>query len=193
MPDEDKIKTFLEIDEDVNKDKEIIELIYRSKSIYILHYPESKNMQVSFGLINNIEKNIINHYCTTYMGSSGSPILSLESFKVIGIHNAYGSKGFNKGIFIKNAINEFNNEYKNFNQKINNYDIIKKYNENIKKRILEINSDYSKSGDERLYELVSENEIKELFKKEDGMCMILSRDHVGAGFFFKIRFQRYTI
>ena len=59
------------------------------KSIYILHYPKGK-LNVSYGLINIIIDNkTINHYCITEEGSSGSPILSLETFKLIGIH--YGS------------------------------------------------------------------------------------------------------
>ena len=131
-PNEDKIKNFLEIDKDTNNNKDIIELTYRSKSIYVLHYPESKNMQVSFGLLNNIYENDINHYCTTYGGSSGSPILSLETFKVIGIHYASGSNQYNKGIFIQNAINEFNNKYQNLNEEKINIFIKSKKEKNIR-------------------------------------------------------------
>ena len=68
-------------------------------------------MQVSLSLINNINENEIYHYCSTNEGSSGSPILSLETFKVIGIHSGHSPMKFNKGIFIQNAINEFNNQY----------------------------------------------------------------------------------
>ena len=114
-PNEDKIYHFLEIDNDAinNKDKALVSLIYRGKSIYILHYPESKNMQVSLSLINNINENEIYHYCSTNEGSSGSPILSLETFKVIGIHYGCFPMKFNinKGIFMQIVINEFNNQY----------------------------------------------------------------------------------
>lgn len=67
-----------------------------------MHYPESRNMEISFGLLKNIDENGINQYCTTYEGSSGSPILSLETFKVVGIHYGSHPLGFNinKGIFI---------------------------------------------------------------------------------------------
>ena len=51
-----------------------------------MHYPKGK-LNVSFGIINNIIDNKkINHKCTTEDGSSGCPILSFETFKVIGIH-----------------------------------------------------------------------------------------------------------
>ena len=106
----DKINNFLEIDDN------ILELDCKKKSIYILHYPKDKRL-VSYGLINDIyEGKQIYHYCNTEYGASGSPILSLNNFKVIGVHYG-GSKIINSqlnfGTFIKYAINEFNNKYKN--------------------------------------------------------------------------------
>ena len=106
----DKINDFLRVDDN------ILELDCKRKSIYILHYPQEERL-VSYGLINDIyEGKKINHYCNTEYGSSGSPILSLNNFKVIGVH--YGgsqiiNSKFNFGTFIKYAINEFNNKYKN--------------------------------------------------------------------------------
>ena len=114
----DRINNYLELDEKgIYKNEKEIELEYRKKSIYILYYP-SGELKVSYGLINNINDNKkISHYCRIEEGSSGSPILSLKTFKVIGIH--YGSSQNNKmnsGIFIKYAIdlfNEYNNKNKN--------------------------------------------------------------------------------
>jgi len=85
------------------------------KSIYILQYPKDKRL-VSYGLMKDIsDGEKINHYCNTEDGASGSPILSLNNFKVIGVHYG-GSKinydKFNFGTFIKYIINEFKNEYK---------------------------------------------------------------------------------
>ena len=87
---------------------------------YILHYPK-RELNVSYGLINNIlDTKIISHYCRTEEGSSGSPILSFKSFKVIEIH--YGSLSnlkINNGTFIKYAIDlfiEYNNKNKNENE-----------------------------------------------------------------------------
>ena len=63
----------------------------------------------------------INHYCNTEDGSSGSPILSLDNFKVIGVHYG-GSKNknftINYGTFINYAIKELNNKYKNEYNKV---------------------------------------------------------------------------
>ena len=117
-PNKDKIYNYLEID-DINKKKENIELEYKNKSIYILHNP-NEELSVSYGLMNKIIDNKkIYHYCNTGEGSSGSPILSLKTFKIIGIHYG-GDKNikFNYGTFIKYAIDEFN-KYNNYQNEIN--------------------------------------------------------------------------
>ena len=46
----------------------------------------------------------------------GNPLLSLQTYKVIGINSSQGDKNINNGIFKKYLINEFinsNNIYKN--------------------------------------------------------------------------------
>ena len=60
------------------------------------------------------EGKIIEHLCSTEEGSSGSPLLSLKTYKVIGIHFG-GDKNINYDNFIKYAIDKFinNNIYKN--------------------------------------------------------------------------------
>ncbi len=86
-PNSDKINDFLELDEEINKDINILEKTYRDKSIYVLHYPKATKSHVSYGLLNQIqESNKIIHSCSTEEGSSGSPILSLDNKKIIGIH-----------------------------------------------------------------------------------------------------------
>ena len=67
-PNKDKINNFMEIDkEDMQKDNDLLELNYRRKSAYIIHYPKEK-LSVSYGLINNIIDGKINHYCNTEVG-----------------------------------------------------------------------------------------------------------------------------
>jgi len=109
---EDNINEFLEIDEEIiNKKKEYIEIAYKNKSIYILHYPLGEDIVVSYGNLDKIKNEQINHFCNTSKGSSGSPILSLDTLKVIGIHcgsNRDENENCNKGIFIKYPINLFN-------------------------------------------------------------------------------------
>ena len=121
---EDKIYNYLEIDKnEINKNKENIELEYKNKSIYILHYPKGK-LSVSYGLLKSIKDNkTIYHKCNTKEGSSGGPLLSLETFKVIGIHFGYNNKSqfkINYGTFIKYAVDLFNIFYNNKSDIINN-------------------------------------------------------------------------
>ena len=94
----------LEFDENyIYKNKEKLEN-YNNKSIYILHY-QNEDPYVSYYSINNIIEDKKIQY--------GSLILSLGTFKIIGI-NYDISKNYNMNYstFIKYLIDEFNN-YKN--------------------------------------------------------------------------------
>ena len=84
LRDEDKIKDYLEFDDNLFQDNS--EKIYNNKSIYILHYPKEKNVYVSYGLLNNIDNYNIMHNCCINNYSFGSPILNLQDNKLIGIH-----------------------------------------------------------------------------------------------------------
>ena len=86
-------------------------IVYEGKSVYIIHYQNSQNFQASFSLLNSLIDNNLNHYCNTGKGSSGSPILSLETCKVIGIHFGSAINEMNKSLFIQYAIDEFNKIY----------------------------------------------------------------------------------
>ena len=132
-PNKDGIKSYLEIDlDDINKKEENIEFEYINKSIYILHYPDGE-LSVSYGIIKSISDNLkINHTCCTKGGSSGSPILSLKTFKVIGIHYGSAQKSnifLNYGTYIKHAIDEFNKYYEKINKNENEINIIYKTND----------------------------------------------------------------
>ena len=132
IKDEDKINNFnyLELDEVLIKD---IMMNYNmnekfiDETIYIMHYLEGR-LSVSFGVlgkINEDKKYKFTHKCCTKVGSSGSPILNINSNKVVGVHCG-GNIRFNIGIFLNEPIKEFiklnfDNEYllKEFNNKYN--------------------------------------------------------------------------
>lgn len=114
-PQEDNIQfnSFLDIDEDIDHDEP--HTIYNNISVYITHYENGNVAKYSLGKILNIgeDKYTIKHNCTTQPGSSGSPIINLNNFKIIGVH-----KGFNKlnlGTLLKIPIVEFNRLYKDHN------------------------------------------------------------------------------
>ena len=70
-----------------------------------MHYPHCIFSSFSDNIIINIDKdNTIYHLCSTDHGSSGSPILNLDTLKVIGIHQGY--KYVEKDIFNEAIINQ---------------------------------------------------------------------------------------
>ena len=102
------IKNYLEIDSNIYKRDSLSR--YKKENIYILHYPNSQKPYISYG--NGIKKegqNNIKHMCSTQSGSSGAPILSSLTHKVIGIHKAHIKSeniSYNMGTFLKYPLDE---------------------------------------------------------------------------------------
>ena len=130
-PNLDGLNNFLDIDENIFA-KNYMQ-IYQNSPIYILQYPKGRESSHSEGIINRINKTNIEHSCSVDFGSSGSPILSLSTFKVIGVHKRLSNNNFNEGTLMNFIINVFNkvcpigsnlnNNYlqNNINQINNNY------------------------------------------------------------------------
>jgi len=95
------LKINAENPEDINKDKDIV----------IFHYEGGKEVKYSNGKLKNIDFQYFYHCCSTKEGSSGSPILMLEDYTVIGIHNGDYQKKTNVGIYIKKPIDAFIEKY----------------------------------------------------------------------------------
>ena len=108
------IKHFLELDENP------IIIDYIGSSVYTLQYPSFNEIQkpaVSYGILkrkySDKEHDFI-HYCSTEHGSSGSPILNLSNFKIIGIHKKTRVEGeYNIGVFIYYITKDFISKYNN--------------------------------------------------------------------------------
>ena len=119
--DSDKLKNYdaLEIDENIYNclyyDYNNFYNKYNNKTIYILHYPEGNIINFSKNIIVDIDKNNnIYHFCATEGGSSGAPILNLENFKVIGIHQ--GHSYFEKEIFRDEIKLKYQNDFNKDNK-----------------------------------------------------------------------------
>ena len=84
--------TIIEIKKDEIKDKYFLlpninnNIEYINKDIYIVQYPEGNKLSYSEGKIIKINNNEIIYDASTKSGSSGSPILLINTIKVIGIH-----------------------------------------------------------------------------------------------------------
>ena len=107
---EGEINNYLEIDENIFKDNS--EKNYENEGIYILHYANVGEAKISFGKgLEKLNDYDIKHLCHTEAGSSGGPILSRMTNKVIGIHKGsidkFGKCLYNIGTFLKFPLNEF--------------------------------------------------------------------------------------
>ena len=160
----DGIKEYLELDDNIFKDNE--KVFYEGESIYIIQYPNGKEACVSYGILNRINDYNIIHICSTNYGSSGSPILNLKNNKVIGIHKGApnDSKNFNYGTLLKYPLNDFINKNKTKNAIIGEIHINKN---NINNKIQIINSfeNWKNKNDSKIeeddYKYKNEKEIKE--------------------------------
>ena len=97
---------FLEIDSNITLEKATLKALYEKEPIYIIHYPNPE-VRSSFGLLNEIEETNkkIDYYVSGEEGSSGSPIFSLYSKKVISLHKEDSSNfEFNIGILMIDMI-----------------------------------------------------------------------------------------
>ena len=101
---EGEVNNYLEIDENIFKDDSVYN--YKNESIYILHHPNAEEAKVSFGSgIEKVNDYDIKHFCHTEPGSSGGPILSKITNKVIGIHKGSVGGKYNLGTFLEEPLN----------------------------------------------------------------------------------------
>jgi hypothetical protein len=124
-----KYVEYLEIDNRIYNDKEYYNDLFEKKPIYTMNYAKGKNILASYGIFKSmdIDSNFIRHTCSTDTGSSGAPIILLDSLKVIGIHSTDSRLNYNTGIFMKNTISLF---VKNFEKNQENRKIFAKINTN---------------------------------------------------------------
>ena len=113
---EDKINDFLDID-DTRTENE-----YQNEAVYTLQYQSKCKASYNTGKIKSITEGNIIHNCDTDEGSSGSPIISLNNNKVIGLHFGKKNEKMKFGIFIKNIIEEFKKNKKYINKEGDYYE-----------------------------------------------------------------------
>ena len=117
------INNILEINEDIFKNNAFE--IFSKSSVYIMHYPNGVQNEISFGKIKNISIDNLNieHLCNTLPGSSGGAIMNMINYKVIGIHkSSIKIINWNLGSLLKLPIEKFNEvfSYKEDNKNDNN-------------------------------------------------------------------------
>ena len=156
---------FLYVDHIIDDPK--IKEHYKKLNVYILSHKEGKELSFSPGIIKNIKEKKLYYNCDTAPGSSGGPIINMNSLRVIGIHKAYDSaKRLNKGILIKEPIIHFYkkniDEITKRNQNNLNYSLIK--SNIIQYRYAENDNNYFKI-DEQKNNYPGNKEIKKLYEQ----------------------------
>jgi V8-like Glu-specific endopeptidase len=113
FPKKDNLNHFLELDYYYDKNEK-----EEKQNIYVLQYLNGNESCVSYGNIINIKEFEIQHTCSTEDGSSGGPIILLESNKVIGVHKGSGrnKEDNNYGTLLNYPINEFNEKFEAKNE-----------------------------------------------------------------------------
>ena len=112
FPKEDKINDYLELDDNINKEEKYLMNDYNNNSIYSLEFNKENNVVVLYNILKNIKND--NNDSNIY------PILSLNTFKIIGIKNKYFKSNFN---IFKNLINEFKKQYNKTRNELNELSI----------------------------------------------------------------------
>ena len=101
------ISSFLEVDPNIffYDEREL-----NNKQVTLLSYPKAKDLQISNGMIKQLKEDgyHIYHLCSTTSGCAGGPIIDLNDYHAIAVHQgAIKNQKFNIGIFLKKPLEEF--------------------------------------------------------------------------------------
>ena len=123
-------KKFIDIDDCLYKDDNLLNETYKKANIYLIHYPNiikfDLEPKLTFGEIKGIAEDNYNlkHSCLTDVGSSGCPIFNSNNYKIIGIHLGKSKNlSYKKGTVLKIPIFKFYNINNNYNINIIKDDI----------------------------------------------------------------------
>ena len=117
IKDNDRIElnSFLEIDDQIYEEQ--INNIYKDQQVYLLHYPNGTEIKKSEELIKSIDEKYyeIEHFCDSFSGSSGGPLINAKNYKVIGYHIGASKENQNIGTLLKIPIDYFLKQKKQIN------------------------------------------------------------------------------
>ena len=82
------------------------------EDIFVLHYPSQQDLSHSLGQIIQIDNPLIYHTASTEQGSSGSPLIKRDNFRIIGIHFGGIQNNINFANNIDNILFDINNKVK---------------------------------------------------------------------------------
>ena len=107
------LKSFLDLDYNIIQGTS--KNIYINKLVYLIKYPYEKKPEIFKRAVRNInsENYVIEKYDSNNEEISiGTPIISLDNFKIIGIHKGFDNKNnVNVGLFIEKPIRIYSKKY----------------------------------------------------------------------------------
>ena len=195
IKEQDKIFDYLELDDNIlenllNNNDTNLNDAFSDETVYLLQYPEGI-LSVSYGVVKNVnedKKYIFTHMCSTKGGSAGSPVLNLNSNKVMGIHHSgISKKNIAQGTLLNEPIKDFI-KHKLKKPEFTLKDFNKKYNLNIKDiNVDKIDLRWKKLGNEGLVDLckIKFNELKELILNNNNISDIKPLE--------KVKFEKLEI
>ena len=165
---------FLMLDDLINNTgkEDNLNVQYINQDIYLIYHNKEKYPEYSYDKIKEIKDFLIKDYCPNENILSGTPILNLNSFNVIGIHKGKSEKtNSNIGSIIRVPIQEYNKSKEGSTKKNENTEllnIMKKTDE--PKSIIELISQrYLKDKDylvNKLNEYLIISEVTDDYKNE---------------------------
>ena len=182
IKEQDKIFDYLELDDNIlenllNNSHTNLNDSFADETVYLLQYPEGI-LSVSYGVVKNLHednKYIFTHMCSTKGGSAGSPVLNLNTNKVMGIHHSgISKKNIAQGTLLNEPIKDFI-KHKLKKPEFTLKDFNKKYNLNIKDiNVNKIDLRWKKLGNEGLVDLckIKFNDLKELILNNNNISDI---------------------
>ena len=195
IKEQDKIFDYLELDDNIlenllNNNDTNLNDAFADETVYLLQYPEGI-LSVSYGVVKNVnedKKYIFTHMCSTKGGSAGSPVLNLNSNKVMGIHHSgISKKNIAQGTLLNEPLKDFI-KHKLKKPEFTLKDFNKKYNLNIKDiNVDKIDLRWKKLGNEGLVDLckIKFNELKELILNNNNISDIKPLE--------KVKFEKLEI
>ena len=165
---------YIEMDDELLKD--VSEINYYNESIYIIQYNDISDILISYGVIKKINNNEIIYGGNMKLNYKFSPIFNLYNNKLIGICKESNKKYYNRGIFLKNNINEFikicnyqnHIKYKYMHEYLRNKNaiiiLIKIEKEDLNKKIYFLDNGYKGFKNNEWIEYYEHDNLKELNK-----------------------------
>ena len=165
---------FLMLDDLINNTgkEETLNAQYLNKDIYLIFNPNGNNKVFSYDKIKKIQDFLIVDYCPNDYIFTGSPILNLNNFNVIGIHKGKSYKSnYNIGSIIRIPIIEYNKSKEGLtkgNKNIESLNIVKS-NDEPKSLIELLSQKYIKDKNDlesKLNEFLIISELTDDYKNE---------------------------